>query len=80
MKYMISANLINNLKDSKRRNRDIVKIYKKEIKKNDISQKEKTYMQSMCILLESENKDIDSMLKRYNNVANRKKKKLLGVL
>ena len=80
MKYMISANLINNLKDSKRRNRDIVKIYKKEIKKNDISQKEKKYMQSMCILLESENKDIDSMLKRYNNVANRKKKKLLGVL
>lgn len=77
---MISANLINNLKDSKRRNRDIVKIYKKEIKKNDISQKEKKYMQSMCILLESENKDIDSMLKRYNNVANRKKKKLLGVL
>ncbi len=41
MKYMISANLINNLKDSKRRNRDIVKIYKKEIRKNDISQKEK---------------------------------------
>lgn len=80
MKYMISANLINNLKDSKRRNRDIVKIYKKEIRKNDISQKEKKYMQSMCILLESENKDIDSMLKRYNNVANRKKKKLLGVL
>lgn len=77
---MISANLINNLKDSKRRNRDIVKIYKKEIRKNDISQKEKKYMQSMCILLESENKDIDSMLKRYNNVANRKKKKLLGVL
>ncbi len=38
---MISANLINNLKDSKRRNRDIVKIYKKEIRKNDISQKEK---------------------------------------
>ena len=77
---MISANLINNLKDSKRRNRDIVKIYKKEIRKNDISQKEKKYMQSMCILLNSENKDIDSMLKRYNNVANRKKKKLLGVL
>ena len=77
---MISANLINNLKDSKRRNSDIVKIYKKEIRKNDISQKEKKYMQSMCILLESENKDIDSMLKRYNNVANRKKKKLLGVL
>ena len=77
---MISANLINNLKDSKRRNRDIVKIYKKEIKKNDISQKEKKYMEGMCILLESENKDIDSMLKRYNNVANRKKKKLLGVL
>lgn len=76
---MISANLINNLKDSKRRNRDIVKIYKKEIRKNDISQKEKKYMQSMCILLESENKDIDSMLKRYNNVASRKRKKLLGI-
>ena len=77
---MISANLINNLKDSKRRNRDIVKIYKKEIRKNDISQKEKKYMQSMCILLESENKDIDSMLKRYDNVSSRKRKKLLGVL
>ena len=76
---MISANLINNLKDSKRRNSDIVKIYKKEIRKNDISQKEKKYMQSMCILLESENKDIDNMLKRYNNVASRKRKKLLGV-
>ena len=76
---MISANLINNLKDSKRRNSDIVKIYKKEIRKNDISQKEKKYMQSMCILLESENKDIDSMLKRYNNVASRKRKKLLGI-
>ena len=76
---MISANLINNLKDSKRRNSDIVKIYKKEIRKNDISQKEKKYMQSMCILLESENKDIDSMLKRYNNVSSRKRKKLLGI-
>lgn len=41
---MISANLINNLKDSKRRN-----------------------------------KDIDSMIKRYNNIASRKRKKLLGV-
>ena len=76
---MISANLINNLKDSKRRNRDIVKIYKKEIRKNDISQKEKKYMQSMCILLESENKDIDNMIKRYNNVTSRKRKKLLGI-
>ena len=76
---MISANLINNLKDSKRRNRDIVKIYKKEIRKNDISQKEKKYMQSMCILLNSENKDIDSILKRYDNVSSRKRKKLLGI-
>ena len=77
---MISANLINNLKDSKRRNKDIIRIYKQRAKRKDIEEKDRVYFANMSILLESENKDIDSILKRYNNVANRKKKKLLGVL
>ncbi len=77
---MISANLINNLKDSKRQNKIMIKVYKQRVRRKDIAEKDRQYCVSMCILLESENKDIDSMLKRYNNVANRKKKKLLGVL
>lgn len=77
---MISANLINNLKDSKRRNKDIIKVYKQRAIKKDIEEKDRLYFANMSILLESENKDIDNMIKRYNNVANRKKKKLLGVL
>ncbi len=77
---MISANLINNLKDSKRQNKIMIKVYKQRVRRKDIAEKDRQYCASMCILLESENKDIDSMLKRYNNVANRKKKKLLGVL
>ena len=76
---MISANLINNLKDSKRRNRDIIKVYKQRAKRKDINEKERLYFANMSILLESENKDIDSIIRRYNNVANRKRKKLLGV-
>lgn len=76
---MISANLINNLKDSKKRNKDIVKVYKQRSKRKDIKEKERQYYSNMSILLESENKDIDSIIKRYNNVANRKRKKLLGV-
>ena len=77
---MISANLINNLKDSKKRNKDIIKVYKQRVRRKDIAEKDRQYFANMCILLDSENKDIDSILKRYNNVANRKKKKLLGVL
>ena len=76
---MISANLINNLKDSKRRNRDMIKIYKQRAKRKDIEEKDRIYFANMSILLESENKDIDNMIKRYNNVTNRKRKKLLGV-
>ena len=76
---MISANLINNLKDSRRRNRDIIKVYKQRAKRENIKERERQYFANMCILLESENKDIDNMIKRYNNVASRKRKKLLGV-
>lgn len=76
---MISANLINNLKDSKRRNKDIIKIYKQRARRKDIEEKDRLYFANMSILLESENKDIDNMIKRYNNVASRKRKKLLGV-
>ena len=76
---MISANLINNLKDSKRRNRDMIKIYKQRAKRKDIEEKDRIYFANMSILLESENKDIDNMIKRYNNVTKKKKKKLLGV-
>lgn len=76
---MLSANLINNLKDSKNRNKDMIKVYKKRTKRKDINETDRKYFLNMSILLESENKDIDSIIRRYNNVANRKRKKLLGV-
>ena len=76
---MISANLINNLKDSKKRNKDIIKVYKQRAKRKNIEEKDRVYFANMSILLESENKDIDNMIKRYHNVENRKRKKHLGV-
>ena len=77
---MISANLINNLKDSKRQNKIMIKAYKHKLREKVLnSKKDIKFMEGMCILLESENKDIDNIIRRYNNVANRKRKKLLGI-
>ena len=76
---MLSANLINNLIDSKERNIKLIEYYKQRINNPGISLKDKCFYENNCILMESENKDIDNILKEYDNESNRKRKDILGV-
>lgn len=48
---MISLNLINNLKESKRRNKNIIKVYKERSKNKDLNLKNQLYFYNMSLLL-----------------------------
>lgn len=76
---MISANLINQLKDSKERNINVIKMYKAKLQDKSCRSSDKIFMQNKCILLESENEDIEKIIKEYDNDSNRERKRVLGV-